>query len=486
MRSTLRFFLIVLSCLWLSPARAAPVRAEDAGHGCHLPGIEEALRCVSIAVPLDPVHPDKARLALHVTVAPAFRPLARPDPLFLLAGGPGQAASDILPLLNTTFNKVRATRDIVLIDQRGTGRSGKLACQDEDGDKLREEALQDDAQLRAALRGCLARLHQPLAFYSTANAAADIEAVRRALGYGPVNLWGGSYGTRLAQTYARAYPASVRSLVLDGVASPEQIVPAGGRDAQSALDALFKLCGSDKTCVAAYPTLPAEFSALLQRTGAAGGIKVTLPDPRTAAPRTLTIDGRRFVGTVHGILYSAADSRRLPYLIHSAYLGNWAPFIARSNLANDFSADGDIAYGLYLAVVCAEDVPRLTPALIADDTSASFLGAPQLHRIADLCPLVSVPAAPAPSLAPIAAPALLLAGALDPVTPPRRARQAARHMTQAQVVVVANAGHGVSMLGCAPRLLRAFLDQPQQPLAAGCLDELPAPAFQLDNAGPQP
>lgn len=481
MRSTLRFFLIVLSCLWLSPAWAAPVRAEDAGHGCHLPGIEEALRCVSITVPLDAAHPDQRRLALHVTVAPAFRPLARPDPLFLLAGGPGQAASDILPLLNTTFNKVRATRDIVLIDQRGTGRSGKLACQNDSDD-----TLQDEAQLRAALRDCLSRLRQPLAFYNTANAAADIEAVRRALGYGPINLWGGSYGTRLAQTYARAYPASVRSLVLDGVASPEQIVPAGGRDAQSALDALFKLCGADPTCVKAYPALPAEFAALMDRTGAAGGIKITLPDPRTAVPRMVTIDSRRFVGTVHGILYSAADSRRLPYLIHSAYLGNWAPFIARSNLANDFSADGEVAYGLYLAVVCAEDVPRLTPALIADDTGASFLGAPQLHRIADLCPLVNVPAAPSPSLAPIAAPSLLLAGALDPVTPPRRARQAATHMTHAQVVVVANAGHGVSMLGCAPRLLRAFLDQPRQPLAAGCLDEIPAPAFQLDNAGPQP
>jgi pimeloyl-ACP methyl ester carboxylesterase len=481
LRSTLRFFLIVLSCLWLSPAWAAAVRAEDAGHGCHLPGIEEALRCVSITVPLDAAHPDRRRLALHVTVAPAFRPLARPDPLFLLAGGPGQAASDILPLLNTTFNKVRATRDIVLIDQRGTGRSGKFACQEDSDD-----TLQDEAQLRAALRDCLARLHQPLAFYNTANAAADIEAVRRALGYGPINLWGGSYGTRLAQTYARAYPASVRSLVLDGVASPEQIVPAGGRDAQSALDALFKLCGADPTCVRAYPALPAEFAALMDRTGAAGGIKITLPDPRTAVPRTVTIDSRRFVGTVHGILYSAADSRRLPYLIHSAYLGNWAPFIARSNLANDFSADGEVAYGLYLAVVCAEDVPRLTPALIADDTGASFLGAPQLRRIADLCPLVNVPPAPAPSLAPIAAPSLLLAGALDPVTPPRRARQAARHMAHAQVVVVANAGHGVSMLGCAPRLLRAFLDQPRQPLAAGCLDEIPAPAFQLDNAGPQP
>ncbi|HEV7814238.1 MAG TPA: alpha/beta hydrolase [Janthinobacterium sp.] len=435
---------------------------------------------MSIAVPLDHDKPDGPFLTLHVTLAPAFRETAKADPLFLLAGGPGQAGSDILPLLESTFRRARATRDIVLIDQRGTGLSGKLDC-----DSKNDEAGTSDRQLAEEVRHCVARLKQPLAMYTTAAAARDIETVRRALGYGKINLWGGSYGSRLAQVYARLFPASVRSLILDGVAAPEQIIPAGGRDAQAALDALFKLCAADAACAKTYPGLKSEFAALTALV-ARGGVPVSLPDPRTAAPVQLTIDRTRFVATIHAVLYSAIDSRRLPYLIHSAYLGNWAPFLARSNLANDFSADGEVAYGLHLAVTCAEDAPRLTPQFLNEDAGASFLAAPLIRRVTALCDLIKVPAVPWRAPGMIEAPALLLSGALDPVTPPRRAVAAARYMPHAQQVVVQNAGHGISTLGCAPRLLREFLDRPERPVAAACLGEIAAPSFQLGNAGPQP
>ncbi len=306
--------------------------------------------------------------------------------------------------------------------------------------------------------------------------------MRRALGYGKVNVWGGSYGTRLGQAYARAYPDSVRTLVLDGVAAPDQVIPAGGRDGSAALDKLFAQCAANAGCNKAYPNLRAEFDALVARTEA--GVKLSIADPRTAAPVSFTMTGQRFLGTVHNILYSPADARRLPFLIHSAYQGRWEPFVARHNIAGDFGGDGSAAMLLHFAVICAEDVPRMTPELVKDD--AALLTRPLAERIPALCKTMNVPAVPYAAPTRIAAPALLLSGALDPVTPPRRAEAAAKYMANARHLVVANAGHGVSQLGCAPRLLREFLDKPTGQLDAKCLSDIPAPTFQLGSAGPQP
>ncbi len=468
-----------LLAILLAPALAMAQAPAQKGKDCHLPGTEEALRCMRLAVPQDHQAPG-ATLNLHVTVAPALRESARRDPLFLLAGGPGEAGSDLVPLLNSTFRKVRATRDIVLIDQRGTGLSGKLDCKP---GKNAETATEEE--LLAETRACIKGLNKRFDLYTTEQAARDIEAVRGALGYGRINLWGGSYGSRLAQAYARLFPGSVRAMVLDGVAAPDQVVPAGARDAQAALEALFKQCADDTVCATAFPSLRSEFQALAARLARAPAT-LNLPDPRTAEPSRIEMTSMRFLGTVHNILYSQADSRRLPFLIHSAYQDRWAPFIARSNVSRDFASDNGPAMPLHLAVVCAEDFPRLTPQLLEEDTRGSFLNAAQIMRIGKMCEAMSVPAVPYSEPAMIAAPVLLLSGALDPVTPPRRAEAARKYMTHAQHLVVKNGGHIVSPLGCAPRLLRAFLDQPEAPVKAGCLNEIPAPTFQLNSAGPQP
>ena len=456
------------------PERA---RAKPEARACHLPGAEGALRCVAIPVPLDYAKPDTKSLKIHVTVAPAFREGAKADPLFVLAGGPGQAGSEVIQLLPAALRRVRATRDIVFIDQRGTGLSGKLDCEDKP-----EHETMSDAELEAEVTRCIGASRVPFAAYTTANAARDIEEVRRAFGYGKVNVWGGSYGTRLGQAYARAYPTSVRAMILDGVAAPDQVIPAGGRDGQDALDKLFAQCAGDAGCNKAYPNLRAEFDSLAAR--AEGGLKLSIANPRTAQPVTFTMTGQRFSGTIHSILYSPADARRLPFLIHSAWQGRWEPFIARHNVGGDFAGEGGTAYLLYLAVVCAEDVPRMTPALMKED--AALLTRALAERIPAMCRTMNVPAVPYAAPARIEVPVLLLSGALDPVTPPRRAESAARHMTHARHLVVANAGHGVSQLGCAPRLLRTFLDHPQARLDAACMAEIPAPTFQLGSAGPQP
>lgn len=458
------------------PATATPTTPVPT-RSCHLPGVEEALRCLTLPVPLEPGK--GATLNLHVTIAPALRQGARPDPLFVLAGGPGEAGSDVLPLLSTAFKRVRATRDIVFIDQRGTGLSGKLECPSDADEDAQPSGLETDA----ALRRCIAASKAPFAAYTTAAAARDIDAVRRALGYGKINLWGGSYGTRLAQAYARAYPDGVRTLLLDAVAAPDQVIPAGGHDSQAALDQLFAQCAKDAACARAYPNLRGEFDALVGKLDAAP-LKLTLPDPRTARQVEVTMTSARLLDTVRNMLYAPADARRLPFLVHSASAGRWQPFVARRNLAADFSPDGSPATLLHLAVVCAEDMPRFTPALAASDASplTRTLG----DRLRGLCRAMNVPAVPATPPARITAPVLLLSGAQDPVTPPRRAQDAARFMDRAQLLTAPNVGHGVSQLGCAPRLLRAFLDRPETKVDGACLNEIPAPTFQLGSAGPQP
>lgn len=476
--------LLPVAALWLAvsatsaaaPAAPKPVVAD---RSCHLPGVTDALRCMTLDVPLDHAKPAGAKLKLHVAVAPAHRQGTRSDPLFVLAGGPGQAGSEVVQMLTLAFNRVRATRDIVFIDQRGTGLSGRLECKS----GLDEDVQLSDDEVDAELRRCIKASKAPFAAYTTANAARDIEAVRRALGYGKINLWGGSYGTRLGQVYARAYPASVRALVLDGVAAPEQVIPAGGRDGQAALDRLFEQCANDAACRAAYPTLRADFAALVAKLDAAP-LKLNLPDPRTARQVDVTMTSARLLDTVRNMLYAPADARRLPFLVHSAFAGRWQPFVARRNLAADFAPDASPATLMHLAVVCAEDVPRLSPALAAQD--ASPLTKELTVRMRGLCQAMNVPAVPYVAPARIEAPVLLLSGALDPVTPPHRAASAARHMAHAQQLVVANVGHGVSQLGCAPRLLREFLDKPQAKLDAACMNEIPAPTFQLGSAGPQP
>lgn len=463
-----------LLSIWALAAGAA----SEQGEGCHLARYEGPLRCITVKAPLDYSAAGEV-LPLHVAVAPAFRENARPDPLFVLAGGPGQPGSDLVYLLDSAFRRVRATRDIVFVDQRGAGRSGKLACEN-----LQElESLAEDRQERALI-DCLRGLNKPFRHYTTANAARDLDAVRESLGYAQINVWGGSYGTRLGQAYARAYPDKVRSVILDAVASPEQILGVWGADAQASLDALFKRCEQDEGCKQAFPDFRGRFASLL-KTVESGQASLRLLHPRTAQPVSQELSRAVFVETVRTALYSADMSAQLPFLIEQAETGSWRPFMAQSYTQSDWSFE-TMAFGLTMAVVCAEDTPRLTPETIAAEEKNSFLQGGQIKRWPSLCKSIDVPAVPYEKPSIIDAPVLLLSGALDPVTPPHRAEEAMKSMRHSQHFVVDTVGHGVSHLGCGPRLLREFLDEPTKPVNGECLKDIPLPPFMLTAAGPSP
>lgn len=470
-------FRIGLTALLWMPFGLA---AAPSWQPCHLPGERDALRCATLAVPRDYADASRGSFDVHVAVARSIRSRAEADPLFVLAGGPGQAGSDIVFLLDTALAKVRASRDIVFIDQRGTGRSGRLACAD-DADAL----TLSDSELQASTLACLKGFGTDLLLHTTAAAVEDLERVREALGYARINLWGASYGSRLAQAYAQRYPTPVRSLILDGVVDADLIIGADGSEFQAALDAVLQRCADDADCRRAFPALRTQLRDVLQRLDAETAV-ATLAHPRNGQPARVRISRQRLVQTIRYLLYSTRGAAQLPYLIARADAGDWRPLLAIQASSVDLAA-AEPAAGVLLAIACREDWPRLTASQRALETDAEVFGTTGLASLDLLCGALALPPQPAaPPVQTLAPPALLLSGALDPVTPPARGERALRTLPQGQHVVAAYAGHVISGLGCAPALLHRFLDAPLQPIDATCLGEIVVPAFQTSAAGTPP
>ena len=472
--------LAALAPLVSAAAPAAPANPDRlaAASNCHLPGHDMPLRCFVIDVPKDYAQPGKGTLKLHVAVAPAFREGARPDPLFVLAGGPGQAGSIMAILLDSTFNHARATRDIVLIDQRGTGKSGKLGCPELDRTDVIDPDQQDQ-MLAACLRGMQVDFND----YSTEAAARDLEQVRLALNARQVNVWGASYGTRLAQAYARLYPQSVRSMVIDGVASPQQNIGLMSRNTGRAMALLRQQCEQDAQCRTTFPQFAAQLDALIARS-AKGNEIIHFINPLNGKAQQLPFRLDGFGEMVRSMLYAPHQAVRLPWLVMQAHDGNWQPFMAQAFSGGEMGQS--MAIGLELAVLCSEDVPYMSPDQIQAERGLSFIGDSWSKRLQRYCAVIHVKPHPRQDNRVIQTPTLLLSGVRDPVTPPESAEEAMRTLPNSQHLQAPQLGHNVSMFGCAPKLLRQFLDAPEQKLDGKCLAELPASPFVMSAAGAQP
>ena len=455
----------------------AAAASETVGKTCYLPGHRLPLRCLVVPVPRDYAHPERGQIKIHVIVAPAFRENAKPDALYVLAGGPGQSGSSIIPLLEWGFHRVRATRDIVIIDQRGTGRSGKLSCR-----KIEHSETEEREQAHQELAECLKSLKVDFNDYSTDAAARDIDQVRQALHGQKINLWGASYGTRLAQAHARLFPASVRSMVLDGVVAPQQNVAMLNLEAQRALVQLRQQCEQDTQCRTTFPQFNAQLDGLVVR-AASGKEVLSFQHPLTGKTIQRTLELDDVVAPIHALLYAPQRAVRLPWLIMQAAQGNWQPWAAQA-----YSGGGalDVAAGLYLAVVCAEDWPYLDAAALQADQANSFMRDSSAQRLGRSCPLVQVKPRPRAPASQLQTPALLLSGQRDPVTPPQQAEQALRLLPQGQHIIAAQLGHGVSYTACGPKLLRQFYDDPGKKVDGKCFDTLPAASFVMSAAGAQP
>jgi pimeloyl-ACP methyl ester carboxylesterase len=468
-----------------APLTLTPCRIT---HPSQLVSVEA--QCGRFAVPEDPQAAAGRQIQLFVARIRAINERGRPDPLFLLAGGPGLAATTFYAGVAPVFERIHRDRDIILVDQRGTGGSNALNCPaDSDPD-----APDTPAVLTQAARACLAMLaaHATVADYTTSIAVRDLDAVRAALGYQTINLYGGSYGTRVAQHYLRRYPQHVRTVILDGVVPPQMTLGASlAMDAQSALQRLFARCVADAACHARFGDPDQTFAVLLARLRSQA-VPVEVPDPFTGEARKLSFDATDLGTVVRLSSYSTEESALLPLALDEAQTrANFRP-LAGLLLQVTHSLDNLIAVGMHNSVVCAEDVPAygIRPEDRAQ-LAQTYMGTAPLEGLEAIC--AQWPRGPVDTdfHQPLSSdrPVLLLSGSNDPVTPPAYAAQAARTLSNSLQVVVNGMSHGQITAPCAARLLSRFIDSastkgPDAELA--CLQKTVPTAFFTSFTGPSP
>ena len=425
-------------------------------------------------MPEDPDATSSRSIEVRFAVVPAVARNKQPDPVFVFAGGPGQAATKVARQVMPVLTELNARRDIVFIDQRGTGRSNALACDVDEGSLA--STLEPEQQL-ARLGPCLKGLAADLRQYATWIAVRDFEAIRAQLGAKKVNLWGASYGTRVALEYMRQYPERVRTAVLDGVAPPDMALPVSfALDAEAALKSLAEACARDERCRTRYPDFDQRVSALVKR--AENGIDIRIPHPLTGGTESFRLDSKMLASLLRAPLYVPQLSSVLPYALAEAGRGDFTALVALSAAISGGLSE-NFAIGMHFAVICAEDVPRIEAAQTSQVGAARFGNAfAELYRQA--CRLVPARAVPPEfySVPASTVPVLIFSGGLDPATPPRHGDSVAQRLGNAKHVVAPNLGHGISAQGCAPMLVSRFVrDASFERVEGDCLARIPAPSF---------
>ena len=459
--------------------------AAQALQPCRLKGVEHDASCGTLSRPLGPARVDGPHIDLHFAVLPALARQKKPDPVFFIAGGPGQSAMDLAGTVAQLLARLGQRRDLVLVDQRGTGRSAALDCPDALPDAPLRDAIDPRRQAQQAL-ACLPRLqalpHGDLRQFTTSIAAADLDAVRAALGATRINLVAASYGTRVALDYLRQFPQRVRRVVLDGVVPPDMRLPqASSEDAQAAFDAMLAACEADARCRSRYPRLRGtwgDLQALLPR-------EVSVPHPLSGRRETLWLDREMLRALVRAALYTPATSAGLPAAITAAAQGEFAPLVG---LASALGAARGIAQGMHFSVLCAEDMPAgsssASSALPAPPASSPDFGEGMASLYRQVCaawPRAEVVDA-FRAMPPAPVPVLLWSGGLDPAAPPRHAERVARALgPHARHEMVAQAGHGLLALPCVRDTVFRFVDADDAAAAllvdTRCARDLPRPAF---------
>ncbi|WP_428421062.1 alpha/beta fold hydrolase [Methylibium sp.] len=481
-----RFIRVVvcLCALWLAGAAGAAGRPGDAGDAapapCRVKGLKHEVLCGSVTRALNPAQAAGPTIAVHYVLVPAAARYKLADPVFFFAGGPGQSAIALAGTVLPLFQRLNNRRDLVFIDQRGTGRSAPLACDSDDGLPLVQRVDAERAIQR--LSACLATLralpHGDLRQYTTSIAMADADAVRAALGAPQVNLVGGSYGTRAALDYLRQFPNRVRRMVIDGVVPPDMDLPVSmGQDVQAALDQLFADCEREPACQARHPQLRAHWRGLLAALPQAASVI----DPLDGRPAGVTITPDLLASAVRGPLYAPGLAAALPFAIDEAAAGRYSALVGLAGGPGGGTRATRLFEGMHFSVVCAEDRRGLS-----GESPPAGLAAVYLRPYVTLCrdwPRGNVP--PAFYSLPVSpAPVLAFSGTLDPVTPPRHGERVVKALgAKARHVVVPNAGHGVMAIGCAREVVHRFIDAETEAQAlaadATCLVRLPRPpAFE--------
>ena len=462
----------------LIEAGAAPATLPQAAlhlSSCTLPDLTRAARCDVINVPENPARPAGRQLAIHFAVIPATDS-ALPDPIVPLMGGPGEDAISAAALYARQFSSLRANRDLLLVDQRGTGQSDALHC-DLYSSADAAASLRDVFPL-AAVKTCERELrtHADLMQYGYLRFSSDLEQIRRALGYASLNLFAGSYGTRAAVVYLRAFPNSVRTAYLGSVVPIDVAQPLPmARTAQASLDDTLSACAADSACHNAFPNLNAEFQQVVARL--ASGVRVSLPGTADKAP----LAQGRVAEWIRARLYRPKSAAVVPWLLHQAYLGNWKP-IVEGILSDARDTDADISLGLLFAITCSEDLPFLDAKEILPQTRGTFLGDYRVRQQQAACkawPKVSLPIGYRAAVH-SSVPTMFVSGDADGGTPLWFMEHVAPEFTKHATIVAQGQGH-TEWSDCISHLYDRFVidGSVNEVVGASCVP-IPRPSFKIN------
>jgi pimeloyl-ACP methyl ester carboxylesterase len=479
MRRTSTILILLASLALPSAAACAETRPASPLTPCKMPGEDKEVdaRCGVLEVWENRATRSGRKLHLKVVVLPALGPERKPDPIFYLAGGPGEAASGNAGYFDSDL---RQERDLVFVDQRGTGAPDLLDC---DLGRPGDIQSQIDRQFPLdAVRQCRAELEKKadLTLYSTAWGADDLDEARAWLGYDKINLSGGSYGTRMAQVYLRRHPEHVRAVVLSGAVPMDETLPIShAAMGQRALDLVLASCDQDEACRRAFPNVRQELRQILDATDRAP-VKAAVRD-EAGKPVEIRLTRSTLADGLRWLLYSRQTAVSIPLLVHEAARGNWTP-LAEASVNARLGINEGLAHGLFFSVTCAEDLPFIDPATIPQRTAGSFLGDDRVRAQAAAC-AAWPQATPEPGhREPVRSnvPVLVINGERDPVTPPEFGERARRHLSNALHVVIPTGGH-YGNGPCPIQIEAEFLRRGSvQGLDTSCLASLPPAPFLLE------
>jgi pimeloyl-ACP methyl ester carboxylesterase len=465
-----------------TPAERAAARLPQL-KPCQLPNVDEVVLCGELPVPENPAQPGGRMISLFVVVVPAVSPHPAADPWVEWAGGPGYAATDYARSYTTDVRMHRQDRDVLLVDQRGMGRSNGLYCEEL---SLHRVSAIFPRWPPEAVATCRERLSQQadLTQYSTARAADDLEAVRKWLHYPQLNLFSYSYGARAALTYMHRYPASVRSSIVWGVVPPHFRRPLYyARDGQQAIDRLLADCLSNSACAQAFPRVGEELTETLVRLDQAP-VPTTIVHPVTkeALPATITRAG--FADGLWQALFEPDRAHRIPMVIHHAAAGDFGPFL-QLDVA---TAPPPRRYynGAHLSIVCPEETQHIANGEVEQMHRDTFVPADRTSDYIKACELWQVPTLAAETLKPVRVdvPTLIISGYMDPVTPPSWGDDAARFLPRSRHVVIRHLSHesnGLQNAECLDQLFAQFVAEPDaHALDISCTEQIRPPAFVLE------
>lgn len=420
-------------------------------------GLPPGARCGRLFVPEDRTKPDGRAIGIRYAVLPA-REAATDDPLVVIPGGPGLGAVQTAAGIAQLYAPFRANRDLLLIDQRGTGGSNRLACDAGTNGGLLEALRPRKPGEAKACRDRLAHRADPAA-YGTRAAVLDMEALRAALGYERLDLFGMSYGTRPVLDYLRLFPERTGEIVIRAAAPTDMTLPLWTpRDAQLSFETLVRMCKTQPDCARRHPDLDGELRKLLARVDAAP-VPVSVVDPRTGEQVETELSAEALRQILFFLLYIPEFAVQLPPLLEQAAAGEVSPMVQAAAPAL-VGLVGEVAWGLRWSVICDEDVRRIDKAQVAEAVAGTFLGRTSVDQDVDACRFWPAGIVPAGYFAPVASDAevLIISGALDPVAGERWGDRIAETLPNAVHVVAADASHLPPMPGCSGELIRAFLD----------------------------